>query len=207
MITDLFLKGSLIGFSIAMPVGPIGLLCIRNSLDRGMFYGLATGLGAACADALFGAIAGFGVTAIGNFLTSYQSHFQLFAGAFLCSLGIMTCKKSPQESGMAPPSSNRYAFFSTFLLTLSNPMTILSFAGIYMALGSESLMQDSFLLPFILTLGVLIGSAAWWLFLSSSASFFKEKINFQTKKWLNRISGTIIFGFGLYTFLKLGLQD
>lgn len=201
MLITLF-KGCIIGFSIAMPVGPIGLLCIKNSLTRGMIYGFMSGLGAACADTLYGALGGFGVSAIGVFLEKYQLILELFGGFFLCYLGVSTFfEKIAGTSDSYSTASHWSVFFSTFLLTLTNPMTFLSFAGIYAGLGVGSLSSD-LLTPIIITCGVFIGSLLWWLILSGGSSCFKEKMNDGARKWLNRISGSVILGFGFFALIS-----
>lgn len=201
MLITLF-KGCVIGFSIAMPVGPIGLLCIKNSLTRGMIYGLMSGLGAACADTLYGALGGFGVSAIGVFLEKYQLTLELFGGFFLCYLGMsIFFEKIAGTSDSYSTASHWSVFFSTFLLTLTNPMTFLSFAGVYAGLGVGSLSSD-LLTPIIITCGVFIGSLLWWLILSGGSSCFKEKMNDGARKWLNRISGSVILGFGFFALIS-----
>lgn len=199
----LFLKGCLIGFSIAMPVGPIGLLCIRNALTRGMRFGLMTGLGAASADAIFGALAGLGVTAIGAFMTDFQMYLHMVGALFLAYLGIATFKEKPLNVEIANQNGGlSYAFISTFFLTLINPMTILSFAGIYAAL-SFGFSSADWGVPILMTVGIFVGSAIWWLLLSIAASHMKEKMNVKARTWLNRISGMIILGFGAGSVLKM----
>jgi threonine/homoserine/homoserine lactone efflux protein len=199
----LFLKGCLIGFSIAMPVGPIGLLCIRNALTRGMRFGLMTGLGAASADAIFGALAGFGVTVIGAFMTDFQMYLHMVGALFLAYLGIATFKEKPLDVEISNQAGGlSYAFISTFFLTLINPMTILSFAGIYAGLSSSFFSSD-WIVPIVLTIGIFIGSAIWWLLLSIAASHLKEKMNVKARAWLNRISGMMILGFGAASVFKM----
>lgn len=203
MFPSLLLKGCIIGFSIAMPVGPIGLLCIRNSLTRGMIYGLMAGLGAACADTLFGALGGFGMSAVGIFLATHHSILELLGGAFMCYLGAATFfEKTSNSSDSKTDGDHWNTFFSTFLLTLTNPMTVISFAGVYAGLGVGSLSED-LLTPLIITLGVFVGSAVWWLMLSTVSSCFRERMNDYARIWLNRISGTIIFSFGLAALINL----
>jgi threonine/homoserine/homoserine lactone efflux protein len=198
MLSGLLLKGCIIGFSIAMPVGPIGLLCIRHSLAKGMIYGLMSGLGAACADTLFGALGGFGVSAIGLLLAKYHLILEFFGACFLFYLGISTFLERIEESSeIRTREGYLHVFFSTFLLTLTNPMTLISFAGVYAGLGVGAL-ADDFLTPLIITAGVFIGSAIWWLILSVGSSCFRETMNYAARKWLNRISGAIIFGFGVF---------
>lgn len=202
MLSSLLIKGCLIGFSIAMPVGPIGLLCIRNSLGRGLVFGLMTGLGAALADAIFGAIGGFGVSAIGTFFTDYRLAIELAGAIFLCYLGLATfAEKTAASKEVETQKGYFQAFASSFLLTLTNPLTILSFAGVYAGLGAGSSVSD-LTTPIFITLGVFLGSALWWLLLSTSCSCFKDKMNGTAKKWLNRISGGIILGFGLLILIN-----
>lgn len=199
MAIELLLKGLMIGFSIAMPVGPIGLLCLRNVFTYGMFCGVVTGLGASCADAIYGALAGFGVTTVSSFLQVHGNLFQISGALFLCYLGISTFftnSSKRRKLNIAHPS----IFLATFFLTLTNPMTIISFACIYAGLGvgceasgvSEAL---------IITCGVFLGSLAWWLILSLVASIFRDKIGEVLSVWLNKISGSILFGFGAITLI------
>jgi len=196
MAPDLFLKGLMIGFSIAMPVGPIGLLCISNVLTFGMMYGLITGLGAASADAIYGALAGFGITAISSFLEAYSTYLQVIGAMFLCYLGASTffakaLASSTEESSLTLSR----AFLTTFFLTLTNPMTILSFAGVYAGLGI-GIGSPNISGALTTTLGVFLGSAAWWLVLSLAASLFKDKMNAESSVWFNKFSGAVIFSFG-----------
>jgi threonine/homoserine/homoserine lactone efflux protein len=209
IVMMLLLKGFVIGLSIAMPVGPIGLLCIQNSLARGMIYGLLSGLGAACADTLYGALGGFGVSAVGMFLAKYRLILEILGSLFLCYLGAFTfSEKIVENAEITFRAGYSRAFFSTFLLTLTNPMTILSFAGIYAGLGMN-LAEEDLWTPLITTLGIFVGSAFWWLILSAGSSCFKEKMNAAARKWLNRTSGTIIFVFGIsgLTFVLITFLD
>jgi threonine/homoserine/homoserine lactone efflux protein len=156
-----FYKGLVIGFSIAAPVGPIGILCIKRTLTLGRWVGLASGLGAATADAIYGFIAAFGLTFISNFLIQQQTWLRLIGGAFLCYLGIKTFISQPAVSS-APSShlSILNAYGSTFFLTLTNPLTILSFAAIFAGLGLVNANSD-YLSASITVLGVFLGSACW----------------------------------------------
>jgi len=203
MVPGLFLKGLIIGFSIAAPVGPIGLLCIRRTLTVGRTTGLMSGLGAATADAFYGFIAGFGLTALSSLLICQQEWFRLIGGFFLCYLGLKALFSKPAEQ-MASGKGNGLigAYASTFFLTLTNPMTILSFAAIFAGLGIVSSGVD-YIAAGILVLGVFLGSALWWLLLSSGVAFFQEKFNLRELKWVNRISGILILFFGLYVLLNV----
>lgn len=198
---EFFIEGCLIGFSIALPVGPIGLLCIRHSLYSGRREGFIVGLGAAAADALYGALAGFGVTAIARFLSDYHSGLQLLGALFLCYLGIATFfAKASRMEGESKKRGALSLFFMTFFLTLTNPMTLLSFAGIYAALGIGSENGD-FAQALAMTGGVFAGSILWWSILSGTAAFLNEKLAIAKSLWLNKLSGAILLGFGIAALL------
>ena len=194
---SLFFRGLMVGFSIAAPVGPIGVLCIRRTLTDGRVAGLVSGLGAATADAFYGCVAGFGLTFISAALIEHQLWFQLCGGLFLCYLGIKTLLSKPAEqaantSGRGLPG----AYASTFLLTVTNPLTILSFAAIFAALGLANT-TESYASAVVLVLGVFLGSAAWWLLLVGGVGSFRTRFNMQGLLWVNRISGLVITVFGV----------
>jgi len=197
------LRGILIGFSIAAPVGPIGVLCIRRTLAEGRATGFVSGLGAATADAIYGCIAGFGLTLVTRFLIDQQVWLRLFGGAFLCYLGVKTVLSRPaRQAASAKGSGLAGAYGSTFLLTLTNPMTILSFAAVFAGLGLVSA-EGSYASAGILVLGVFTGSALWWLTLSGGVSLLRSKFDARRLEWVNRISGIIITGFGVVALLSL----
>ncbi len=194
---SLFFRGLLIGFSIAAPVGPIGVLCIRRTLANGRLSGLATGLGAATADGLYGCVAGFGLTFISSMLINQQMWLRLFGGLFLCYLGLKTLLSKPAEQEARVGGTGLLgSYASTFLLTVTNPMTILSFAAIFAGLGLVNT-NGSYTSAIILVLGVFLGSGTWWLLLSGGVGLFRDKFNSQAMLWVNRISGVIITVFGL----------
>lgn len=198
MVTIFFGKGMLIGFSIAAPVGPIGLLCIRRSLVEGSSVGLATGLGAATADAAYGCIAGFGLTAVSGFLVGHRVWLGFLGGLFLVYLGLRTCFSKPAEEAPKPAAAGLLsAYLSTLLLTITNPMTILSFVAVFAGLGLGR-GQDYFAAGGLVA-GVFSGSALWWLLLSSGVGMLKDRISRSWMRAVNRASGTIILGFGLYS--------
>ena len=197
------IKGLIIGLSIAVPVGPIGILCIRRTLTQGRVVGFLSGLGAATADAFYGAVAGFGLTFLSNFLIGQQTWLRLVGGVILCYLGIRTFLSKPAEQGASVEENSLWnAYLSTFFLTLTNPMTILFFAAVFAGLGVGSA-GDHYVSAGILVLGVFIGSALWWLILSGFTGLLRGMFNPKRLQWLNRISGLIIIGFGLFAFLSL----
>jgi threonine/homoserine/homoserine lactone efflux protein len=193
--TNLLLRGGLIGLSVAAPVGPIGVLCIRRTLAEGRAYGLVSGLGAATADAVYGCIAAFGLTFIAAALVSHQAWLRLIGGLFLCYLGVKTLLARPAQQAAPSDGGGLWgAYASTFFLTLTNPVTILAFAAIFAGFGLASGGYDS---AGLLVLGVFLGSACWWLLLSSVVSLFRTRFSPSGLRWVNRISGTIIVGFGV----------
>jgi len=198
-----FLRGLIIGFSIAAPVGPIGVLCIRRTLAEGRAFGLFSGLGAATADAIYGFIAGFGLTFVSNFLIRQQVWLRIIGGGFLCFLGVRTFLSKPAEHAASARGNGLVSsYVSTFFLTITNPMTILSFAAIFAGLGVGGA-SGSYVSAAVLVLGVFIGSALWWFILSSGVSVFRTRFNPHRLWWVNRISGIIITGFGLIALLSL----
>lgn len=201
-LTFLF-EGLVIGFSIAAPVGPIGVLCIRRTLAEGRLSGISSGLGAATADAVYGCVAVLGLTFISNVLIDQQVWLRLIGGLFLCYLGIKTFMAKPAKRAALTKGNGLIgAYASTFFLTLTNPMTILSFTAIIAGLGLASTGGD-FMPAGALVLGVFIGSSLWWLILNGSVGLFRERVDYQGLWWVNRISGAIITGFGLLALSSL----
>ncbi len=199
MDLTLFGRGFLMGLAVAAPVGPIGLLCIQRTLQDGRIYGLATGLGAATADALYGLVAAFGLTFIASFFLDHQAWIAFIGGLYLCFLGLRLILKSPPAAtGPREQSGLLQAYGTTFVLTLTNPLTILSFVAIFAGLGLAQASED-YQAAAILVLGVFCGSAAWWLMLSGAVSLIRNRMNVQALIWVNRISGGIIIAFGILT--------
>jgi threonine/homoserine/homoserine lactone efflux protein len=196
-------KGLIIGFSIAAPVGPIGVLCIRRTLADGRMSGFVSGMGAATADALYGCVAGFGVTYISSFLIGQQFWFRLIGALFLGYLGVKTFLSRPAEApSKAEGNSLAGAYASTLFLTLTNPVTILAFAAIFAGLGLGN-SGGGYTAGMFLVLGVFLGSATWWLFLSTGVGLFRAWFNGPRLRWVNRFSGVVIAGFGFLAFLSL----
>ncbi len=194
---DFFIRGIAVGFVIAAPVGPIGVLCIRRTLAYGRIPGLFSGLGAALADAFYGCIAAFGITAVSSFLIDNVTSLRLVGGVVLCLLGLRTFLANPAEDGEDPQARTLLgAFGSTFFLTLTNPMTILAFAAVFAGLGlgtrSASLVAAAALVG-----GVFLGSALWWVGLSAATGLFHGKLGSEVLHSVNRVSGALIGGFGI----------
>jgi len=203
MDLSVLLRGLVIGFSIAAPVGPIGLLCIRRTLSDGRLNGLLSGLGAATADAFYGTVAGFGLTLVSSFLISQQTLLKLVGGLFLCWLGWQTFISVPAERAATAKSAGGLlgAYTSTLLLTLTNPMTIISFAGIFIGMGIADTAGD-YGRAVLLVLGVFGGSAAWWLLLSFGVGLARDRFTPGAMRWVNRISGATILAFGVVAIVS-----
>jgi threonine/homoserine/homoserine lactone efflux protein len=193
----LFLEGIVIGFAIAAPVGPIGVLCIRRTLADGRASGFISGLGAATADAVYASVAALGLTFVTNLLLGGESWLRLVGGAFLILLGVRTFLIRPAErAAPAGRSGLPGAYASTFLLTLTNPTTILSFAAIFAGLGAGDASGDV-LSAMLLVSGVFLGSAVWWFVLSAAVGLFRAKLSVRGLRWVNRVSGAVIAAFGV----------
>ena len=196
MDTSLLLRGVVIGFAIAAPVGPIGILCIRRTLAEGRTSGLATGLGAASADAVYGSIAALGLTFVTDLLVSGDGWIRLVGGVFLVVLGVRTLLVRPADRSAPKGGSGLVgAYASAFLLTLANPATILSLAAIFAGLGVRSTDGGSSSLS--LVLGVFFGSALWWLLLSSGVGLLRARLTPRRLRWVNVFSGAVVAAFGL----------
>jgi len=196
-----FIKGLVFGFSIAAPVGPIGILCIRRSLAAGWTAGLLTGLGAATADAFYGCVAGFGLAGISGFLVGRQAWIQTFGGLFLCWLGIrIFLTATNARTATKSPDGVAIGYLSALFLTLTNPMTILSFVAVFAGMGLGSAGGDHTAAG-CLVAGVFAGSMAWWVVLSSASSLFNTRINPSVMGWINRLCGAVLTGFGLIVVL------
>lgn len=204
MNIGLFFRGLVIGFSIAAVVGPIGMLCIQRTLHNGFLYGLVTGLGAATADGLYGSVAGFGLTALATFLIAQLTWIRLIGGLFLVYMGIRTMLTRPAErAANAPAHTFVGAYFSTLLLTLTNPLTILSFAAIFAGIGLGGGGKNSLFNALLVVCGVFLGSALWWCLLTGGLSLLRGKFTARWLLWVNRISGSMILLFGVVALLSL----
>ena len=194
----LFVKGIVLGFSIAAPVGPIGVLCIRRTLQNGFKSGLASGLGAASADAVYGAIAAAGLTLAADLLARQQTWLGMLGGAFLLYLGVKTFRSPPQKADEEEKAPNKLGgdYLSTFMLTMSNPITIFSFMALFggLSAGVGTASRYSIFIPVV---GVFTGSALWWLTLSTGVNLLRKRFSDGMMLWVNRIAGVVIFVFGV----------
>ncbi len=203
MSMEFFVRGLVIGFAIAAPVGPIGMLVIRRTLAEGRLLGLLTGFGAAAADTFYGCVGAFGLTFISGFLVGYAFWTKLIGGLFLLWLGISTFRARPREESTGV-SNVRYvtAFLSTMVLTLANPATILSFMAVFAGLGLGASAGGYGAAVTVVT-GVFTGSTLWWLLLSGGVALVRHRLKPTTLLWINRGSGAFLFAFGIAAMLSL----
>ena len=197
----LFLKALLFGFLLAASVGPLWILCFRRTLAQGVLAGLASGLGIALADGLYGAVAAFGLTAISGFLQRHAFWIGLAGGAFLVYLGLRTLLARPSlDGGLAENVGHARAFLSTLGLTLANPPTIVAFAAIFAGLG---LVTGEYASAAWVVLGVFLGSASWWIVLAAGAGWLRGRIGPRLLRGVNVFSGLSILGFAAWQFAAI----
>jgi threonine/homoserine/homoserine lactone efflux protein len=197
-----FLKGLIIGFAMAVPIGPIGIMCIRKTLAEGHSRGLIIGLGAATADSLFGIIAAFGLTFVSDVVTSQAFWLRLIGGGLLLFLGIRTLLAKRKDPIM--PFENKGllgSYISSFLLALTNPVTIFAFVAVFAAFGLGH--RLNIISACILVLGVFVGSCLWFFGLGYIATLFRKKLDSGGLRWVNRISGALIILSGIAAFVSL----
>ncbi len=201
-----FARGYLIGLAIAAVVGPISVLCMQRTLAHGWRYGAISGLGVATADGLYAALAAFGVTAISRLLLSMQLWVRLLGGVFLIYLGVKAILEKPatQAASASTRKGLSGAYLSILLLTLANPLTILSFAAVFVGLGVD-VGQRTQLAAALVVIGVAIGSASWWLLLTGGVTLLRARLTPRWLIWINRLAGCVILVFGLWALIGLFL--
>ena len=207
MDSTLFLKALVIGLSIAAPVGPIGLLCIQRTLAHGRGIGFLSGLGAALADAFYGAIGALGVSAVIASMVAARVPLALGGSAFLAWMGVQLLRApvATEARQAADATTPLKATLSVFVLTLANPMTILSFVAVFASISTGHVAGHTLGASQAATmvLGVFLGSALWWLGLSTMVSSVRHRLSAKTMQSINRLSGAILLGFAVYQLSTL----
>ncbi|MUT67389.1 LysE family translocator [Paenibacillus sp. NEAU-GSW1] len=195
-------NGLLIGLSIAAPVGPIGILCMKRMITQGRLYGLASGFGAAAADAVYGIIAAAGFTAVMDLLTSQQQWIRLLGGLFLIYLGLQSflAQAADERGDVKSSRSLAHASLTTFALTISNPLTIISFVGIFSAIEQTSTTGAGG--AWWMMIGIWLGSMLWWTFLCIVIGSIRTVLNRSAMRWINLISGVVLLTYGAIAIIK-----
>ncbi|HEV7665986.1 MAG TPA: LysE family transporter [Chloroflexota bacterium] len=201
MDLSLAVRGFILGCSVAAVVGPIALLCLRRTLTGGFLVGFLSGLGAATADASYAAIGGSGISAAAALLVEQRLWLRLLGGLFLIHLAVRTLRAVPAQSAAVVPAAPGLqllaAYTSTLALTISNPMTILSFGAIFAGMGLGALGADSPMSALLLVGGVFVGSTAWWLILAAVAARLRSAFTPRRLRLVNIGSGLLFLGFGV----------
>jgi threonine/homoserine/homoserine lactone efflux protein len=203
---NLFVKGLIVGFGLAAPVGPIAAICVQRTISKRFLSGLVSGMGAAVADAVYGMVAAFGATIISEFLISERQWLQRIGGVILILLGlrlIFFTKLEPRRNGAGVENRGLLGdFMSTFVLTLTNPMTFVAFAAIFTTMGVGAVRGHSILTAELVG-GVFVGSGIWWLILCGGAHALRRHFDFRKLTTINRATGVFVIGVGIvYMFLQ-----
>jgi threonine/homoserine/homoserine lactone efflux protein len=203
-IISYILKGILIGLSVSIPLGPIGILVIQKTLSSGKVRGFITGMGAAFADIVYAIIASLGISIVIDIITKHHIYFQIIGGLFLIYLSAKVFFSNPIKQLRATKGSSNLMgdFLSTFALTISNPMAFFLFLGVFAGIGflnNDFKPWQSIYIIF----GVLIGTSLWWYALSLFISLFRSKIRIRRLNWINKISGIVILAFGIAALVSI----
>jgi len=200
----IILNGFIIGLSASIPLGPIGIICIQKTINKGHISGLVAGAGAAFADTFYAILAGFGVTFITNFIEEQQILIRILGGLILLFLGYRIFSTNPAIQMRKKHISKNFLgdFISIFFLTLSNPMTIFFFGAAFAGFGIVK-EQSGFSELLQLIGGVLAGSFAWWFTLTTLVNLFRKKFRLKRLWWINKIAGSIVILFGLSVMISL----
>ncbi|MFZ6873827.1 LysE/ArgO family amino acid transporter [Undibacterium sp. Di27W] len=203
MEASLFFKAMLIGLSIAAPVGPIGLLCIQRTLAQGMRTGFVSGMGAACADAVYGALGAFGMVAVTDYFVSLSTPLAIGGALFLGWMGVklLLASSDAGKAASVTGQSTGKAFFSVFALTLANPMTIISFIAVFASIAGPKVLGHA--AAGLMVLGVFLGSAIWWLMLSAGVALLSRQVGTGLLTVINRVGGLLLLGFALWQLWQL----
>lgn len=191
----------LVGIAVSAPIGPASIMCIRRTIHSGWWLGVASGLGVAVADTLYGSIAGIGLTSIADQIMEWLTKLRFVGGIFLIMLGVALFLTSPKKEPKHYYAHTFIpAFFSTLGITLANPLMFVLFAALFAATGLDDLSRDSDLVG-LLILGIFVGSMAWWTSFCGVLTLLQNHISFSALTWTNKISGLVIVVFGLLAML------
>jgi threonine/homoserine/homoserine lactone efflux protein len=209
----LIISGIVIGLIVAVPIGPVNLICIRRTLAFGPVNGFMSGIGAAIGDTIFAIVTGFGLTAVAHLIKGYSSYLELAGGGMLIYFGIHTFlakiearlddRLASKEKGA---STLFRAMASTLALTITNPATLLGFAALFAGLGGLAGGHPNFASAAFVVIGVAAGSTLWWLALTAVVGLFHASINDHVMALINKGSGVAVVGFGLAVLIHLATK-
>jgi threonine/homoserine/homoserine lactone efflux protein len=196
---ELLIRGIIAGLIIAAPVGPVNVICVQRTIAKGWRSGLISGLGSAAADSIYGSIAAFSITFVIRILVKEEFWIRLVGGCLLILIGVLYYFKHPQSLEEHGNESEKKEFVSTFFLTLTNPTTVLSFLVVLSAVGLAR--NETWWLTSLIVGGIFVGSMLWWVILTGTVNYFRDRFSNRTMLWMNRIAGLAIGAFGLLTIL------
>jgi threonine/homoserine/homoserine lactone efflux protein len=206
MFLNYLWQGIIVGLSASIPLGPIGVLCIQRTLNKGKISGFVSGLGAAAADGFYAIVAGFSITIIIDSLTEYQTYLRIIGGIVLLFMGYRLIVANPGiqlRKQLKKKGKGLFGdFISIFALTVSNPITVFVFAAVFAGFGIVE-KESQFTSVLSLIFGVLLGSILWWFTLSSVVSIFRSKFKLRRMLWINRIAGVLVIIFGLFVIASI----
>ena len=198
-------KALLVGFVAGIPIGPVGILCIQKTLNKGMWNGFATGLGSAIMEIIYAAVALFSMAFVAEFIQANRDWVMIIGGLVIIFVGISTFFKNPVDrlKGAHIETSGRFTdSLQGFLLTLSNPGALVIMLSLFAFAGIDPEAFDTKYTMGIMIFAVFIGESTWWLVLSSGVNHFRKKFSLRGLLLLNRISGSIIAVLGLAAFFE-----
>jgi len=200
----LILKGIIVGVSVSAPLGPLGILCIQRTINKGFLSGFVSGLGAAVADILYASVAGFGISIIADFLKLHEDVIRGLGGIIVLIVGIMIFRSNPVKQIRQQKTQKRsYVsdFISSIFITITNPLTIVFFGAVFAGFGLD---QATTMNPILLTLaGIFAGALLWWMSLSIAVNIFRSKIRLRNLYWINKITGVLVAIFGILVFISI----
>jgi len=202
---DFLIKGIIVGFLASIPLGPVGVLCIQRTINKGRTSGLFSGMGAATVDAFFALVAALGLTFIINFIEEQQFYIQMIGGGVLIFLGTRIFNTNPiQQIRRHRKKKNKLIedFISVFFLTLSNPLAVFLFVAAFAGIGVVT-SKDSSVKSSLIIAGVFIGATIWWASLTFFVDLFRKKFRLKQLWWINKIAGVIIIIFGIAAMLSV----
>jgi threonine/homoserine/homoserine lactone efflux protein len=202
---EFLIKGLIVGFLASIPLGPVGVLCIQRTINKGRYSGLISGMGAATVDMFFALIAALGLTYIINFIEEKQFFIQLIGGGVLIFLGTKIFNTNPiKQIRKHRRKKNKLIedYLSVFFLTLSNPLAVFLFIAAFAGIGMVT-SKDSSLKSSLIILGVFIGATLWWSILTFLIDFFRKHFRLKQLWWINKIAGVLIIVFGVAAMLSV----
>ncbi|HWV99223.1 MAG TPA: LysE family transporter [Candidatus Acidoferrum sp.] len=193
-----FLKGAVTGFSLAAPIGPVGILCVRRTLEHDARHGLLIGVSAASSDMVFSIVAAFGLTLVSDFIALEQYWLRVVGGLILLGVGYGTFRSRPSaEKAPGPPRDHTWAVCSTALLVFTNPLTLFGFVAAFAMLGVKGIVVHR-VSGLLLVAGVFLGSLAWFVLLIGFVHSFSDKVKRVGLPFVNRVAGSLLVLCGLY---------